>query len=239
MPTLFCIQPEEEQNVTKSVVDEVVDVELEESGPVESEMLDNSNNALDKVKEKEKEVVLKTILKPPPPFLERLKKKKKVDPRAFTIPCNIGSLNFTKELCDLGASIDLMPLAVYKKMVLGDPIPTNIQLVMEDKSVKWPVILLLDVLVKLSDFIMPADFVVLDCEMDFEVPIILNRPFLVTGRVIVDIELKELKFRFNNKEAGFKIHSSMTPVKEISVFSIVDVFYEDDKRVTTRCLGKV
>ncbi|PHT93409.1 hypothetical protein T459_01291 [Capsicum annuum] len=130
--------------------------------------------------------------------------QKKADSGAFTIPCTIGPLKFTKALCDLGASINLMPLAVYKKLGLGDPAPTNMRLVMEDTSLKRPVGILHDVLVKVADFVLPADFVVLDCEVDFEVPIILGRPLLATGRVLVDMELSELKFRFNDKETCFK-----------------------------------
>ena len=62
-------------SVGKNVVDEVVNDELEEGGPVESEKLDNSDDALEKEKDKGNEVVFKTILRPPPPFPQRLKKK--------------------------------------------------------------------------------------------------------------------------------------------------------------------
>ena len=110
---------------------------------------------------------------------------------------------------------------------------------MANKSVKWPVGILHDVLVKVADFILPTDFVVLDYEVDFEVPIILGRPFLATGRVIVDMKCNQLKFRFNDKETYFKIHSSMKQQKEISVFSIMGVFYEDVKEVSAGCLGEV
>lgn len=75
--------------------------------------------------------------------------------------------------------------------------------------------------------------------MDFEVPIILGRPFLANGRVIVDIKLNKLKFRLNDKEARFTIHSSMIQKKEMSVFSIMDVFYKDGKEISASCLGKV
>ncbi|XP_047250019.1 uncharacterized protein LOC124885822 [Capsicum annuum] len=152
--------------------------------------------------------------------------QKKVDLGAFTIPCTIGSLNFAKALCDLGASINLMSLAVYKTLCLGDPTPKNMRLVMADRSIKGPVGILHDVLVKVADFILPADIVVLDCETNFKVPIILGRLFLATGRVVVDMELK---FRFNDKEERFEMYSSMTPQKDMSVLSIVDVFYEDGK----------
>ncbi|XP_016546195.1 uncharacterized protein LOC107846278 [Capsicum annuum] len=130
--------------------------------------------------------------------------QKRADPRAFTIPCTIGSLDFAKALCNLEASINLMPMAVYKKLGLGDPTPTNMYLVMADRSVKQPVGILHDVLVKVADFIFPAEFVVFHCDVDFEVPIIFGRPFLATGRVIVDIELNELKFRLNKKKQILK-----------------------------------
>ena len=42
-------------------------------------------------------------------------------------------------------------------------------------------------LVKVVLFIFPGDFVILDCEVDFEVPIILERSFLATGRALVDM----------------------------------------------------
>ena len=62
--------------------------------------------------------------------------QKKADPGSFTIPCTVGSLDFAKALCDLGASINLMPLAIYRQLGLGDPTPTNMRLVMADRSVK-------------------------------------------------------------------------------------------------------
>ena len=55
---------------------------------------------------------------------------------AFTIPCKIRLLHFAKALCDLGASINLMPLSIYKKLGLGDPKPTAMRLLMADRTVK-------------------------------------------------------------------------------------------------------
>ncbi|XP_016567009.2 uncharacterized protein LOC107865200 [Capsicum annuum] len=124
--------------------------------------------------------------------------QKKADPRAFTIPCTIGSPNFAKALCDLGEIINLMPLEVYKNLGLGDPIPTYNRLVMVKRSVKWPVGILYNVLVKVASFIFPDDFVILDCEVDFEVPIILGRPFLATGSLLIDLRANKRRFRFND-----------------------------------------
>ena len=58
--------------------------------------------------------------------------QKKKDLGAFTIPCLVRSLHIAKELCDLAESINLMPLSIYKKLGLGDPKPTAMQLLMAD-----------------------------------------------------------------------------------------------------------
>ena len=112
--------------------------------------------------------------------------QKKEDLGAFTIPCTVESLHFAKALCDLGASINIMPLSIYKKLGLGDPKPTAMRLLMVDRKLKRPIGILHDVLVKVETFIFPANFVILDCEVDFEVPINLGRPFLATDGALVD-----------------------------------------------------
>ena len=89
--------------------------------------------------------------------------QKKEDSGAFTIPCTIGLLHFAKALCDLGESINLMSLSIYKKLGLGDPKPTMMRLLMDDQSVKRPIGILHDVLVTIESFIFLADFLILDC----------------------------------------------------------------------------
>ena len=64
-------------------------------------------------------------------------------------------------------------------------------------------------LVKVESFIFPTDFVILNCEVDFEVPIILGRPFLATGRALVDMEKGQMKFQFKNEEAIFNVYRTM------------------------------
>ncbi|KAK4737267.1 hypothetical protein R3W88_000964 [Solanum pinnatisectum] len=113
--------------------------------------------------------------------------QKKEDSGAFTIPCTIGKMHFAKALCDLGASINLMPLSIYKKLGLGAPTPNVMHLLMADRTVKKPIGVLQDVLVKVESFIFSVDFVILHYDVDFEVPIILGSPFLATGRAVVDM----------------------------------------------------
>ncbi|XP_070003043.1 uncharacterized protein [Nicotiana sylvestris] len=108
------------------------------------------------------------------------------DPRAFTIPCTIGSVDFAKALRDLGVSINFMPYLVFKILGIGQPRPT-MRLQMVDRTMKRTLGIIDDVLVSVDKFILP-DFVIVDCEVDYEVPIILGRPFLATGKALVDVE---------------------------------------------------
>ncbi|XP_039145642.1 uncharacterized protein LOC120282873 [Dioscorea cayenensis subsp. rotundata] len=117
------------------------------------------------------------------------------DPGNFTIPYSIGNVVFERALCDLGASINLMPLSIFKKLNLGEAQPTTITLQLADRSLKHPRGVIEDVLVKIDKFIFPAEFIVLDIEEDKDIPIILGRPFLATGRVIIDVQKGELHLR--------------------------------------------
>ncbi|XP_042016209.1 uncharacterized protein LOC121764218 [Salvia splendens] len=121
------------------------------------------------------------------------------DPGSFNISCVIGNDRQTKALCDLGASINLMPLSFFRKLKFGFLKPTTFTLQMADKSVKYPNGLLENVLVRVNDFIFPVDFVVLDMKEDPNVPLILGRPFLATGKALIDVTKGELTLRHGNK----------------------------------------
>ena len=86
---------------------------------------------------------------------------------------------------------------------------------------KRPIGILHDVLVKVESFIFPADFVILDCEFDFEVSIILGRPFLSTGKALVYIEKGQMKFWLNNEETTFNICRSMRQSGEVQLVSAI------------------
>nr|XP_016491446.1 PREDICTED: uncharacterized protein LOC107811093 [Nicotiana tabacum] len=113
--------------------------------------------------------------------------KKLSDPGSFTIPCTIGNFTFAKTLCYLGANINLMPLVIYKRLGIGRARPTSMLLQLTDKTVKRPFGILDDVLIQVGKFVFPADFVILDCKVDEKIPIILGRPFLATGRDLIDL----------------------------------------------------
>ncbi|XP_075073882.1 uncharacterized protein LOC107809308 [Nicotiana tabacum] len=80
------------------------------------------------------------------------------DPRSFTIPCTIGDFAFAKALCDLGANINLMPMAIYKRLGIGRARPTSMLLPLADRTVKRPSSILDDVLIQVGKFVFPVDF---------------------------------------------------------------------------------
>ena len=119
--------------------------------------------------------------------IQRSLPAKMKDPGSFTIPCSIGKYEFKKSLCDLGASINLMPLSVVQRLSLGKLAPTTIILQMVDRSMAHPKGVLEDVLVKVGKFIFPVDFVVMKIEEDNHVPMLLGSPFLETGAALIDV----------------------------------------------------
>nr|XP_009803766.1 PREDICTED: uncharacterized protein LOC104249084 [Nicotiana sylvestris] len=103
--------------------------------------------------------------------------QKMSDLGSFIIPCTIGSYAFAKALCDLRASINLMPLTIYTKLGIGRAIPTSMLLQLADHIMKRPTKILDDVLFQMGKFVFPTDFVILDCQVDEEIPIILAGHF--------------------------------------------------------------
>ncbi|XP_070048581.1 uncharacterized protein [Nicotiana tomentosiformis] len=171
--------------------------------------------------------------------------KKLSDPGSFTIPCTIGSYSFAKALCDLGASVNMMPFSIYKKLGIGRARPISMLLQLADRMVKRPSGILDDVLVQVGKFVFPTDFVILDYKVDEEIPIILGRSFFATGRALIDCETEELKMRLNNKEITFNVQKSLRRPGEFpncSLLNTVDVIMEEDdealnaKEPLTACL---
>ncbi|XP_010496072.1 PREDICTED: uncharacterized protein LOC104773193 [Camelina sativa] len=114
--------------------------------------------------------------------------KKLGDPGSFTPPCLIGPLSFEKHLYDLGASVSLMPLIVAKRLGFKNFKPSDIQLIMADKSVSLPHGVLEDLPVKVGSVEVPTDFVVLEIDVEPKNPLILGRPFLVTTGTMKDVK---------------------------------------------------
>ena len=124
------------------------------------------------------------------------------DPGSPTISVNIGGTYVDKAQLDLGASVNLLPYSVFKKLGLGELKPTTITLSLADRSVKIPKGIVEDVLVKVDKFYYLVDFIVLDTELVAEgtnhVPIILGRPFLATSNAIINCRNGVTQITFGN-----------------------------------------
>ncbi|XP_029152452.1 uncharacterized protein [Arachis hypogaea] len=114
-----------------------------------------------------------------------------------------------KSLCDLGASINLMPLSLMKRLQIHELKSTWVALQMVDKSIKQALGVVENVLVKVGNFFIPADFVILDMEEDYNTPIILRRPFLAIGRALIDVERGELMLRVYDEHLRFNIFKNL------------------------------
>ncbi|XP_015960479.1 uncharacterized protein LOC107484407 [Arachis duranensis] len=145
------------------------------------------------------------------------------DPGGFVVSCTIGKTILNKALCDLGASINLMPLSMMRKLDIEELKPTRMSLVMADRSIKTPNGIVENLLVKVGEFIFPADFVILDTEEEGSDSIILGRPFLHTARAIIDVEKGEMIFRVHNEQMVINVFKSMQHIPEQEDYVKVDM----------------
>ncbi|XP_027338038.1 uncharacterized protein LOC113851969 [Abrus precatorius] len=154
-------------------------------------------------------------------ILQRKLPQKLKDSGSFSIPCSIGNCTIGKALCDLGASINLMPLAIMKKLGIVKVKPTGITLQLADRSYTYPYGVVEDLLVKVDKFIFPADFVILDMEVDADIPLILGRPFLATGRALIDVQKGELMLRVQEEKVIFNVFEAIKhPSDDMSCMKI-------------------
>ncbi|CAH9097948.1 unnamed protein product [Cuscuta europaea] len=126
------------------------------------------------------------------------------DPGSFTVPCSIGKIGEVRSLCDLGASINLMPHSLFKKLGVGELQPTTVALQLADRTIRYPVGIMEDVLVKVGKFYFPVDFLVLDME-EMEIPVILGRSFLATSAAVIDVQAGTVKLRVGGDDETFHI----------------------------------
>ena len=141
------------------------------------------------------------------------------DPGSPTISVNIRGTCIDKALLDLGASVNLLPYSVYKKLGLGELKPTNITLSLANRSVKIPKGIVEDVLVKVEKFYYPVDFVVLDTEPiasgPNHMPIILGRPFLATSNAIINCRNGVMELTFGNMTMELNIFHLSNKHKQV------------------------
>ncbi|XP_062104242.1 uncharacterized protein LOC133815414 [Humulus lupulus] len=161
--------------------------------------------------------------------------KNKIPPKfkhsgSFIIPCSIGGRDVGRVLCDLGASINLMPMSIFKRLGIGEARSTTVTLQLADRSMAHPKGRIEDVLVQVDKFIFPADFIILDYEADRDVPIILGRPFLAIGKTLIDVQNRELTMRVNDQQVTFNVFNAIKfpdEIEECSRLSVIEIIVDE------------
>ncbi|GJS61107.1 reverse transcriptase domain-containing protein [Tanacetum coccineum] len=129
------------------------------------------------------------------------------------------------------ASINLMPLSIWKKLSLPELTPTQMILELADRSTTRPTGIAEDVFVRVGKFHFPADFVVVDYVVDPRVPLILGRPFLRTARALIDVYGEELTLRVSDEAITFKVGNtsrySYNDAESINRIDVIDIAYEE------------
>ncbi|XP_059277521.1 uncharacterized protein LOC132031550 [Lycium ferocissimum] len=146
------------------------------------------------------------------------------DPGSFTILI-IGNIEVGLALCDLGASINLMPTSVLRILGLGEPRPTTVTLQLVDRSLAYPDGIIKDVLVKVGPFILPVDYIILDYEADENVPLIMGRGFLATVDAVIRVRDMKISMTVDGQEATFDVfkETKLPPYyEELNMVTVVE-----------------
>nr|GEX31361.1 reverse transcriptase domain-containing protein [Tanacetum cinerariifolium] len=148
------------------------------------------------------------------------------DSGKFLILCGFSDLK-CKALADLGVSIKLMPLYVWKKLGLPEFISTRMTLELANRAICTPAGIARDVFVSVGKFTFPADFVIVKYESDPTVPLILGRPFLWTARALIDVHGKEMILRDGDERLTLNMRhdtSSYSNQPQKESINLINVF---------------
>ncbi|GJV56503.1 reverse transcriptase domain-containing protein [Tanacetum coccineum] len=159
--------------------------------------------------------------------------KKLGDPEKFLILCCFNELK-CKALADLGASINLMRLSVWKELGLPELISTRMTLELANSDICTPKRIARDVFVPIGKFTFPANFVIVDYESDSRVPLILGRPFLRTARALIDVHGEEMILRDGNERLILNMRndtSSYSNEPHQESINMIDVYNVSHKEI--------
>ncbi|GJV82246.1 reverse transcriptase domain-containing protein [Tanacetum coccineum] len=180
-------------------------------------------------KEKLEEIAITTVNAECSAIIMNRVPEKLEDPGKFLIPCALQELDRTSALADSGASINLLPHSIYKKLGLEALTPTRMTLELANRSISHPMGIAEDIVVRVDGFTFLADFVVVNFEPDPRVPIILGRPFLRTAKALIDLYEEKLTLRVGRDELVYYADKSEKNKDKncVHAISIID-FLKDD-----------
>nr|GFA28030.1 reverse transcriptase domain-containing protein [Tanacetum cinerariifolium] len=170
-------------------------IHMPKFAPMFKKLLNNKDKLIELTKTPLNENCLAVVLEKLP--------EKLGDPGRFLFPCDFTGLYNCLALANLGASINLMPLSIWKKLRLPTLNDTKMVLELADRTISKPTGDAENVFVKVGKFYFLADFVILDFVADPRVPFILGRPFLSTAHALIDVYEDATCEEFSQAVLGF------------------------------------
>ncbi|XP_042023042.1 uncharacterized protein LOC121770368 [Salvia splendens] len=149
---------------------------------------------------------------------------KKTDPWMFTLPISIGGIQVEHAMCDLGASINVLSYSIYKKLGEAKLVDTDVMIQLADRSCIHPEGILEDVIVKVNNFLYPADFFVIkmtEPAAKESSRVLLGKPFMSTASTIIDVCNEKISLDFKGEQFAFNIDEAMKrPTDSEKVYSV-------------------
>nr|GEX73691.1 reverse transcriptase domain-containing protein [Tanacetum cinerariifolium] len=180
---------------------------------VEEKLLNNKNKLIELTKTPLNKNCSAVVLKKLP--------EKLGDPGRFLIPCDFSEFDNCLALTDLGASINLMPLSIWKKLKLPTLNDTKMVLELADRTISKPTGVAENIFVKVDKFYFLANFVVLDFIADPCVPLILGRPFLSTAHAIINVHEREIIIRQDQQSLTIQC-GDISSIKKVEQINKID-----------------
>ena len=120
------------------------------------------------------------------------------------ISCTIYVKHFEQCLCDLGASVNIMPKVIYEELQYPALSPTTMLVKLADLTVRYPEGIAEHIFVRVRDSFILANFVVMDMEGDLGVDLVLWRPLIRSAKARIDVGKGEIHFHVGREDMFFK-----------------------------------
>nr|GEZ71707.1 reverse transcriptase domain-containing protein [Tanacetum cinerariifolium] len=193
-------------------------VHMPKFAPMFKKLLNNKNKLIELTKTPLNENCSAVVLKKLP--------KKLGDPGRFLVPCDFSKFDNCLALADLGASINLLPLSIWRKLKLPTLNDTKMVLELADRTISKPTGVAKNIFVNVGKFYFPANFVVLDFIADPRVPLILGRPFLSTAHAIINVHEREIILRQDQQSLTIQC-GDIPSIKKIEQINKIDLINAD------------
>nr|GFA23100.1 reverse transcriptase domain-containing protein [Tanacetum cinerariifolium] len=217
----------QDYDITSSLRRGALHIHMPKFAPMFKKLLNNKDKLIELTKTPLNENCLAVVLKKLP--------EKLGDPGHFLIPCDFTGLDNCLPLADLGASINLMPLPIWKQLRLPTLNDTKMVLELANRTISKPTGVAENVFVKVGKFYFPADFVILDFVADPRVPLILGRPFLSTVHALIDVYEGEITLQHDDQSLTLKCGDTpfifYNNLESLNKVDLIDATYEEYSQV--------